>query len=104
MRGAIRVVQIQGYTLAEYAQFLSGMTFRPVLDKTGIPGRFDYHLEFVPDDTTPGMMAQPLPPADPSQGPSMFTAIQEQLGLKLEPAKAMREYIVIDHVERPSEN
>jgi uncharacterized protein (TIGR03435 family) len=104
MRGSVRVVQIHGYTLTEYAQFLSGMTFRPVVDKTGIQGRFDYHLEFVPDDTTPGMQAQPLGPADPSQGPSLFTAIQEQLGLKLEPAKAMREYMVIDHVERPSEN
>jgi len=71
-----------------------GTVGRPVINKTGITGRFDIHLEFTPDRN-----------ADkPDAGPSIFTALQEQLGLKLIPAKGPGEFLVIDHVERPSEN
>lgn len=78
---------------------------RPVVDKTGITGLFDFHLEFSPDETTPGF--HPGTPEDgltDRRGPSIFTAVQEHLGLKLESAKGSREFLVIDHVERPSEN
>jgi bla regulator protein BlaR1 len=61
---------------------------RPVLDTTGLKGFFDITLDWSPDDT----------------GPSIFTAIQEQLGLKLEPGKSPIEFIVIDNVEKPSAN
>lgn len=67
---------------------------RPVIDKTGIAGRFDFKLEFATDDAS----------TDPSGLPSIFTAVQEQLGLKLEPTKGMGDYLVIDSIERPSEN
>jgi uncharacterized protein (TIGR03435 family) len=103
VNNGVRTLLIHGYTLPEFALFASGMSYRPVTDKTGVPGRFDFHLEFVMDDSVPGAMVGP-PPEDPSRGPSFFTALQEQLGLKLEPAKGMRDYLVIDHVERPSEN
>ena len=63
---------------------------------------FDFHLEFAPDETTGGT-APPDVATDPS-GPSIFTAMQEQLGLKLESAKGPGEVLVIDRVERPSEN
>ena len=70
---------------------------RPIIDRTGLTGTFDFHLEWTPDQAT-------VPQSDDATGPSIFTAVQEQLGLKLEPAKGPVEVLVIDHVERPSEN
>jgi uncharacterized protein (TIGR03435 family) len=65
---------------------------RPVVDQTGIAGTFDFSLTYTTDD-----------PAD--TGPSIFTALQEQLGLKLEPQKSQIEFLVVDHAERvPTEN
>ncbi len=79
------------------------------MNKTGIAGKFDIYLEFAVDESTPrflpgGDMAQTIvqPSSDPA-GPSVFTAIQ-QLGLKLDPAKGPGDFLVIDHVERPSAN
>jgi uncharacterized protein (TIGR03435 family) len=69
-----------------------GEAERPVLDRTGIPGEFDFRLEFAADDSKP------------EYGPSLFTAIQEQLGLKLEPAKGPISTLIIDHAEKPSAN
>jgi uncharacterized protein (TIGR03435 family) len=107
-------VDAQGSTLAEFSKLLDLVLDRPIIDKTGITGRFDVHLEFALDEGTPGLRG-PLahgggPGGDPSAapsdpaGPSIFTALQEQLGLKLVRAKGPREFLVIDHVERPSEN
>jgi uncharacterized protein (TIGR03435 family) len=69
-------------------------------------GRFDVHLEFAPDQVTPGFLpGGGNPPAAPDTGgPSIFTALQEQLGLKLESTKGPGDFLVMDHVERPSEN
>ena len=86
-----RGISIDNFILAILGK---GITGRPVINKTGIAGVFDIHLEFTRD--------QNLDKAD--AGPSIFTALQEQLGLKLVPAKGPEEYLVIDHVERPSEN
>jgi uncharacterized protein (TIGR03435 family) len=77
---------------------------RPVLDKTGLTGKYDFTLTYAPDNISgaiPG--ASPSIPAD-SLAPTLFTALEEQLGLKLEAGKASIEIIVIDHVERPSGN
>jgi uncharacterized protein (TIGR03435 family) len=86
----------------------------PVIDRTGIPNtaRFNYVLEFAPDEASPGPLGRGLAPElqpsnEPSDVPraaSIFTALEEQLGLKLEPARAPREFIVIDRVERPTAN
>jgi bla regulator protein blaR1 len=99
-------VEAENSTLGEFAKLLDLLFDRPVIDTTGITGRFDIHLEFTPDENTPR-----LPPSgdvadvsDPGAGQSILTALQRQLGLKLVPAKGPREFIVIDHVERPSEN
>ncbi len=73
---------------------------RPVVNKTGITGLLDIHLEYAPDDTGPDSAVTASDPV----GLSIFTALQQQLGLKLEPAKGPGEFVVIDHVERPSEN
>jgi uncharacterized protein (TIGR03435 family) len=75
---------------------------RPVLDKTGLTGRFDFDLVWTPDETQFGGKGSSMP-ADPN-APNIFTAFQEQLGLKLEPQKAAVDVLVIDAVERPSEN
>jgi uncharacterized protein (TIGR03435 family) len=68
---------------------------RPVVDQTELTGRFDFRLKFNREQT---------PSADPNAAPGLFTAMQEQLGLKLEPVKTPVDVIVIDHVERPSAN
>jgi uncharacterized protein (TIGR03435 family) len=78
-----------------------------VFDKTGNTDRFNFVFEFVIDANAPGPRFIQRPPPEPSDvppGQTVFTAIEQQLGLKLEPAKAPREFIVIDQVERPSPN
>jgi uncharacterized protein (TIGR03435 family) len=93
------------------ANALSRFAGRPVVNKTGLTGRYDLTLKWTPDDAEmagmgggprPGGEAAP-PPPDPS-GPSLFTAVQEQLGLKLDPQKTPMEVLVIQHVEHPTEN
>ena len=94
----------KGVTLPELAealtQELSRELGRDIIDKTGIKGRYDLTLKWTPDagGATDGAATS----AD--SGPSIFTAVQEQLGLKLEPAKAPVQVLVIDHAEMPSEN
>jgi len=78
---------------------------RPVVDRTGLQGKFDFTLNWTPDESQFRSMGVqvPPPPAD-AKFPGLFTAIQEQLGLKLESVTAPVEVMVIDRVERPSEN
>jgi bla regulator protein blaR1 len=83
---------------------------RPVIDRTDIKGSYDFTLEWTPAPDEGGPQAIGLPPrAEPprpadSNGPSLFSALQEQLGLKLKSTKGRVEILFIDHVERPSEN
>jgi uncharacterized protein (TIGR03435 family) len=79
---------------------------RPVVDRTGLAGRFDFTLTWTPDDSQFGGMGVrvPAPSNDPNAPPGLFTAIQEQLGLKLESTKAPVEVLVVDRVEKPSDN
>ena len=83
-----------GLTTTLVAQELSKIAGRVVVDKTGLDGRYDLKLEWTPDDVVPS-------DTDP---PTLFTAIQEQLGLKLEPAKEPVPVLIIDHIEPPSPN
>ena len=71
---------------------------RPVIDHTGLTGTYELKLTFTPDISS-NRRGEP----DPSDI-SIFTAVQEQLGLKLEPQKAMVEILVVDHIEKPSDN
>lgn len=88
-------------TLAEMASTLSNVVDRTVVDKTGISGKFRYRLTFAPlDPATPDAGG----PATPTDAPSIFTALQEQFGLRLDSAKGPVEVMVIDHAEKPSEN
>jgi uncharacterized protein (TIGR03435 family) len=78
---------------------------RPVVDKTGLPGLFDIDLEYSPDAANPQMPDGLAPfPRAVNEQPGIFEAIEKQLGLKLTAGKAPVDYIVIDHVARPSEN
>ena len=100
-------VDAQGSTLAEFSQLLNLVLDRPVIDETGITGKFDIHLEFAISEATPrflpgGDMAR-FAEAASDRVPSVFAAIQ-QLGLKLEPTQGPRDFLVIDHVERPTEH
>jgi bla regulator protein BlaR1 len=76
-------------------QFSRQVADRPVLDKTGLEGFFDLTLDWTPDTA---------PPNSTATGPSIYTALEEQTGLKLEPRKAPFEFLFIDHVEKPAEN
>jgi uncharacterized protein (TIGR03435 family) len=94
--------------IQQLANNLSGLAQRPVFDRTGLTGLFDFDLSWTPDqmpqgrgDPPPG--APPLPTIDPN-GPSLFTAIQEQLGLKLESARGPVDVLVIDKAEHPTED
>lgn len=71
-----------------------------VVDKTGFTGIFDGNVRFAPDESPANVQAQP----EDISGPSIFTALEEQLGLKLEPAKGLVDVLVIDDVKKPSEN
>ena len=84
----------------------SNVLDRPVVDRTGLQGRFDFTLNWTPDESQfrgHGPPACRRRPAD-AKFPGLFTAIQEQLGLKLDSANAPVEVIVIDRVEKPSDN
>jgi uncharacterized protein (TIGR03435 family) len=83
-------------TTSDIRNILEGPTGRYVIDKTGLTGRYDFELHWTPDDT----------PADspPAGGPSIFTAVEEQLGLKLEPSTAPIDVLVIDSAQPPSPN
>jgi uncharacterized protein (TIGR03435 family) len=99
-------VAARNMNMEEFAEGLQGMVLdRPVVDRTGIPGRFDFTLNWAPDEfqflDRPGNA--PPPAVDPAS-PGLFKAIEDQLGLKLESTKAAFDILVIEHVEKPSEN
>jgi uncharacterized protein (TIGR03435 family) len=89
-------------TMADFATFMQRYAMeRPVVDQTAIKGKYDLSLTWTPDDFQ--LNGRPRSD-DPSAPPGLFTAIQEQLGLRLEATKAPVEVMVIDRVERPSAN
>jgi uncharacterized protein (TIGR03435 family) len=104
-------LNVTGANLGMFANVLSMQLGRIVLDKTGLKGNYEFTLKWTPDEGQGQMFrgagdGQPrdaAPPPDAS-GPTIFTAVQEQLGLKLESQKGPVDTLVVDHVERPSEN
>jgi uncharacterized protein (TIGR03435 family) len=94
-------------TMDVFATVLSRDLETDVLNRTGLPGKYDFQLGWTPDsgpcrvaaDTQGGSAA-----ADPSSLPSLYTALQQQLGLRLESSKGPVESLIVDRVERPSEN
>jgi uncharacterized protein (TIGR03435 family) len=98
-------------TIKEFATwFQGGVMDRPVVDQTGLTDRYDFHLKWTPDDSqfaqwrsSNGPFQAPVGD-NPDAPPSLWTAMQEQLGLKMESGQAMDDVIVIDHVDHPSPN
>jgi uncharacterized protein (TIGR03435 family) len=109
--GLNRTLEGAGVSVAELAMSLSRSELRrTIINKTGLAGTFDVHLKWTVDATTgtPGLgisdhPGTAQPPADPG-GPSIFTALKEQLGLKLDSTKGPVEVLVVDHVEKLSAN
>lgn len=99
-------VSVTNATLPEFASLMERYVSldKPIVDHTGITGKFDYNLKWTPDfsqfDGKPPWAVKP----DGSASPSLYTAIQEQLGLKLEPAKERADTLVIDRADEPTGN
>jgi uncharacterized protein (TIGR03435 family) len=94
-------------TMADFAGVMQGAVLdRPVVDQTGLSGRWDFTLKWTPDEFQFGALGVRVPPPTNAADapPDLFTAVQEQLGLKLDSTKAPAEVFVIDRVEKPSEN
>jgi uncharacterized protein (TIGR03435 family) len=93
-------------TMGEYAKALQYVLDRPVIDKTGLEGRWDFLLKWTPDESQFTAIGAKIPPStdNPNAPPGLFAAIREQIGLKLDPEKAPAEVLVIDKVERPAAN
>ena len=92
-------------TMTELSQSLqSAVLDRPVVNRTGIEGRFDFTLDWMPDETQFASFGPPQQQQPDNGKPSIYEAFQQQLGLKLERAKAPADVMVIDKLERPSEN
>lgn len=99
-------VTAQKVPVTAFLPLLGTLTGRPVVDKTGLPSTYAFKLDWTPDPGEggpPGPRGPDATPPDPS-GPSLFTALQEQLGLRLQSAKGPVENLVIEGAERPSGN
>src|SRR5262249_32435832 len=99
---------VGGSTLALFANTLGTFVGRVVVDKTGLTGNYEFNLTWTPDNMPQRPPGAPEPllngvPIDPN-GPSIFTAVQEQLGLKLDSQRGPVRVLVIDRAERPTEN
>jgi uncharacterized protein (TIGR03435 family) len=90
-----------GVSMADLARNLATPADRMVIDRTGLTGSWDLDLKYV---TTPPTSDAPGLPRAPDGDASLFTALQEQLGLRLEPQRAPVEVLVITSIERPTEN
>ena len=90
----------------EFAHLLqSAVVDRPVVDQTGLQGKYDFTLAWTPDESQFTQLGERVkPPSDASEAPGLFTAMQEQLGLKLSAEKTAVDVMVIDRVEQPSPN
>jgi uncharacterized protein (TIGR03435 family) len=96
--------------MATLVTVLTPLMDRPIVDRTGLTGAFDFDLRFDGSASMPlpgrrgGTAISPDAPADPTKGPSIFTALQEQLGLKLEPQRGSVPVLASVRAELPSEN
>jgi uncharacterized protein (TIGR03435 family) len=95
---------MRGMPFNQIAPYLSAYVGRVVVDKTGLTERYDFDLRWTPDVAPQGRSATAQPPAIEPSGVSIFTALQEQLGLRLTATRAMVDVLVIDRLEHPTPN
>ena len=95
-----------GIRMADLAYRLTDIVGRPVVDKTGFTGRFDLNVKFAGDDSVHGIpeSGRTIETSDPGGSASIFSALQSQLGLKLQSGKGLVRVLVIDSIARPSGN
>ena len=93
--GGTREMKLTNTSMDEFTLSMKFFLDRPVVDKTGLSGKWDFELKWTYDDTRV---------TNPNAPPGLFTAVQEQLGLRLDPVKAPVDVMVVDAVERPTEN
>jgi uncharacterized protein (TIGR03435 family) len=106
-RGKLGDLGVRNANMGDFTGLMqSAVLDRPVVDQTELTGRYDFTLVWTPDDSQfSGMGAKIPPPTDSANAPpNLYTAIQEQIGLKLDATKAPADVMVVDHVEKPSEN
>ena len=99
---------VRNATMRDFANGMQGAVFdRPVVDRTELEGRWNCTLKWTPDETQFSVFGVKIPPpseAGDDAPPLLFKAIQEQIGLKLDPGKPMVDVMILDHVEKPSDN
>jgi uncharacterized protein (TIGR03435 family) len=107
---ALGDLTVRNMSMKDFGSWMqSGVMDRPVVDQTGLTDRYDFKLKWTPDQSQFGQFRSTgvvTPPTtdDPNAPPGLYTALQEQLGLKMEAKKAPDDVIVIDHIEKPSAN
>jgi uncharacterized protein (TIGR03435 family) len=100
-RGSLRA---EAVSMTKLAETLSDLLGAPVTDSTGVAGVFTFALDWTPEAARPGLSSDDAPPSalpDMPEGPSLFAAIQEQLGLKLEGRRGPLDVLIIDRAEKP---
>ena len=102
--GPNRLLETRGMTLDEFSGWLFKATGRSIVNKTGLTGKFDIRLEYLPNDNAVRIADSPNESADIQPEATLTTAIKQQLGLQLTSIKGTRQIIVIDHIEKPSGN
>ena len=100
------VLTVRNASIADIARGMQeAFMDKPVVDQTGLHERYDFDLKWTPDESQSYCRVDPAHSSnDPEAPPGLYTAIQEQIGLKLVPTKASVQVMVIDHIEAPSEN
>jgi len=100
------IMAFRNSPMSQFTAVLQNSMDRPVVDQTGLSERYDFTLNFTPDPAQAALLGGPPATAgdNPDAAPGLFAAFQQQLGLKLEPTRAPVDVLVIDKVERPSEN
>jgi uncharacterized protein (TIGR03435 family) len=105
--GPLGTLHVANATMGDFAGLMqSAVLDRPVVDHTGLDGKWNFLLKWTPDESQfAGLGVKVPPPSDAADAPPpLFTAIQEQLDLKLDAQKTPVDVMVIDHVDHPSPN
>jgi uncharacterized protein (TIGR03435 family) len=101
--GTTGMIRFGGFPISQITTMLGNQTGRMVVDRTGLTGNWEFELHYAAEPRGVPPPGADQPAADPN-APSLFTALQEQLGLKLESSKGPVEVVVIDSIEKPTED
>ncbi len=104
--GGVGVLRVNNATISDFTSLMqSAVLDRPVVDHSGLTGRYDFTLKWTPDEAQLAQMGMKAPATEAADAPpNLFTALPEELGLRMESAKTPVEVLVIDKVEKPSDN